>query len=59
MGVSMTAFHPDGKEGAWDETFSVEEAKKARAFHRQLAGYAPTPLGELKGLAGGVELAGV
>ena len=59
MGVSMTAFHPDGKEGAWDETFSVEEAKKARAFHRQLAGYAPTPLRELKGLAGRLGLAGM
>lgn len=37
--------------GERSTVFSVAEAKKARAFHRQLAGYQPTPLCELDELA--------
>lgn len=37
--------------GEGSALFSCAEAKKARAFHRQLAGYAPTPLYELDKLA--------
>lgn len=37
--------------GEGSTVFSCAEAKKARVFHRQLAGYQPTPLCELDALA--------
>lgn len=37
--------------GKKSELFSVEQAKQARAFHKQIDGYHPTPLVPLKALA--------
>lgn len=39
--------------------FGVEEAKKARAFHRAIEGYAPTPLCHLSALAGELGVADI
>ena len=39
--------------------FGLEKAEEARAFHRTLEGYAPTPLVKLTGLAGVLGIAGM
>ncbi len=59
MGIEMILSHPDRQKGAWDETFSLSEAKKALEFHKRLKGYEPTPLRRLDGLAGKLGLAGL
>ncbi len=59
MGVQMVEFHSDKKENRYEETFSVEEAKKALLFHASLPGYGPTPLRKLSGLAEHLGLKGL
>jgi diaminopropionate ammonia-lyase len=45
--------------GELSPLFSVAEGEKARAFHQQLVGYAPTPLRSLSCLAGAFGLGGI
>lgn len=59
MGVEMTEFPADGVRGAFDDTFSVEEAQKALAFHSRLDGYEPTPLRKLDVLAASLGISGM
>ena len=59
MGIEMVLFNPDRQKGAWDETFSLSEAQRARSFHKGLSGYKPTPLRRLDGLAGRLGLGGL
>lgn len=59
MSVEMTVFPSDKKQGPCDLVFSVEEAKKALAFHKKLAGYQPTPLCSLSALAEKLGVAGL
>ena len=32
MGIEMVLFNPDRQKGAWDETFSLSEAKEHGVF---------------------------
>lgn len=59
MSVEMTVFPSDKKQGPCDQVFSVEEAKKALAFHKKLDGYQPTPLRCLSALAVKLGVAGL
>lgn len=48
---NFKAFVQEPPKGTIPEAFSEAAAAKVHAFHRQLPGYAPTPLVALKGLA--------
>ena len=39
--------------------YGMETAKKARAFHSSIPGYAPTPLRELRCLAESMNVSGI
>lgn len=49
--IKMVSHKPAG-HSRWDGTFTKKVAETARNFHQTIPGYAPTPLADLKGLAG-------
>ena len=49
--ILVHADHTGTEKTRWDQTFSREEAEKARAFHRSFPDYRKTPLVKLTGLA--------
>lgn len=49
--IKMVSHIPTG-HGKWDGTFTKQVAETAMNFHKTIPGYAPTPLADLKGLAG-------
>ena len=59
MSLAMMRFPSDKRAGAWDQTFSVEEARRVLAFHQSLPGYKPTPLHSLSALAGELGIGGL
>ena len=59
MSLAMMRFPSDKRAGAWDQTFSVEEARRVLAFHQSLPGYKPTPLHSLSTLAGELGIGGL
>ena len=59
MDIEMVRRKPDGGEGPYDKVFCVEEAEKARCFHRTLDSYRETPLRCLKALSGKLGLKGL
>lgn len=54
--IRIVARKSDGK-CQWDGLFTRKTAETARAFHRTIPGYVPTPLVDLKGLAARLGLA--
>ncbi len=57
--IKHTPIRKNGQEGKAYHPFGPAAAREALAFHRTLPGYSPTPLAELRGLAGALGLKGL